>query len=148
MIDSPASDIPPAFWDGIDQFNQGEFYACHDTLEAIWMESAQTEKAFYQGVLQIAVALYHLGNLNWQGAVILLGEGIRRLTPYEPHYFGIDVERLVDDSVALLRSLQALGAEKIEAIAQALTLNDSVTLPSETLPTHLKCPVIVRVPDE
>ena len=148
MTDSPDSHIPATFWDGVDQFNCGEFYACHDTLEAIWMEAGQPEKTFYQGVLQIAVALYHLGNLNWQGTVMLLGEGVRRLTPYEPDYSGIQVERLVDDSVALLRSLQSLGAEKIEAIAQALTLIDSATLPSETLPTHLKCPVIVRVPDE
>jgi uncharacterized protein len=144
MTNSPASNIPAAFWDGIDQFNQGEFYACHDTLEAIWMEAPQPEKTFYQGVLQIAVALYHLGNLNWRGAVMLLGDGIRRLTPYEPDYSGINVERLVDDSVGLLRSLQESGPESVEAIAQTLQLSpdDSLGSLSATEPKH---PIIQRV---
>ena len=64
-------EMPSEFWEGIEQFNHQEFYACHDTLEALWMEADEPEKKFYQGILQIAVALYHLGNLNWRGAVIL-----------------------------------------------------------------------------
>ncbi|MGK7902131.1 MAG: DUF309 domain-containing protein, partial [Hormoscilla sp.] len=31
--------LPSAFWQGIEQFNQQEFYACHDTLEALWIEA-------------------------------------------------------------------------------------------------------------
>jgi len=69
---------------GITQFNQQDFYGCHDTLEAIWLEAIAPEKNFYQGILQIAVGCYHLGNDNWRGAVILLGEGIRRLADYSP----------------------------------------------------------------
>jgi len=61
-------------WRGIQQFNQQEFYACHDTLEELWMEAVEPKKQFYQGILQISVACYHLNNLNWRGAVILLGE--------------------------------------------------------------------------
>ena len=75
-----------AFGQGIDEFNRQQFYACHDTLEALWMESAEPEKTFYQGILQIAVACYHLENNNWRGAVILLGEGVRRLQHYQPDY--------------------------------------------------------------
>jgi len=56
-----------AFGQGIDEFNRQQFYACHDTLEALWMESAEPEKTFYQGILQIAVACYHLENNNWRG---------------------------------------------------------------------------------
>ncbi|MEY3826619.1 MAG: hypothetical protein RLZZ148_1435, partial [Cyanobacteriota bacterium] len=44
-----------AFWQGVSEFNLGEFYACHDTLEALWMESSEPTKSFYQGILQIAV---------------------------------------------------------------------------------------------
>jgi hypothetical protein len=68
--------LPPEFWQGVEQFNQRQFYACHDTLEAIWIEAGEPDKKFYQGVLQVAVGLYHLGNDNWRGAVILLGEGV------------------------------------------------------------------------
>jgi predicted metal-dependent hydrolase len=109
MIQDDLAAIPPEFWQGVSQFNQGDFYACHDTLEALWMEAAQAEKQFYQGVLQIAVALYHLGNQNWRGSVTLLGEGLRRLSPYPAVYFGIDVDALIDQSATLLRSLQESG---------------------------------------
>ena len=107
------TDLPEAFWQGVDQFNQGQFYACHDTLEALWMEASDPPKSFYQGILQIAVACYHLGNQNWRGAVILLGEGIRRLQPYEPDYAQIDVGLLVATSTQLLTNLQHSGPEQI-----------------------------------
>jgi uncharacterized protein len=106
-------EMPIEFWEGIAQFNNQEFYACHDTLEALWMEAGEPEKKFYQGILQIAVAFYHLGNQNWRGAVILLGEGINRLSYYQPIYGGIDVEELVGESAKLLSILQQAGPEKI-----------------------------------
>jgi predicted metal-dependent hydrolase len=42
--------LPLAFWQGVEEFNQQEFYACHDTLELIWMEAEESERNFYQGV--------------------------------------------------------------------------------------------------
>ncbi|MBD2103828.1 DUF309 domain-containing protein [Leptolyngbya sp. FACHB-261] len=104
-------DVAPAFWQGVEQFNQGEFYACHDTLEALWMEAIEPPRSFYQGVLQLAVACYHLGNQNWRGAVVLLGEGISRLRRYPDDYGGIDVDALLISSSALLTELQRLGPE-------------------------------------
>ncbi|PLZ06329.1 DUF309 domain-containing protein [Fischerella thermalis] len=104
---------PQQFWQGVEQFNTREFYACHDTLEALWMEATEPEKTFYQGILQIAVALYHLGNHNWRGAAILLGEGSNRLRRYPSVYGGIDVDELLEQSAALLRTLQQTEPEKL-----------------------------------
>ncbi|HYW20465.1 MAG TPA: DUF309 domain-containing protein [Nodularia sp. (in: cyanobacteria)] len=118
--------IPPEFWLGVEQFNSGQFYACHDTLEALWIEASEPEKTFYQGVLQIAVALYHLGNANWRGAVILLGEGSNRLRRYPSVYSSIDVDELLSQSAALLSALQQMGAEKFSAG----NLSDTQALPS------------------
>ncbi|MEO0869736.1 MAG: DUF309 domain-containing protein, partial [Cyanobacteria bacterium J06642_11] len=98
---------PPEFWVGVAQFNQGEYYECHDTLEAIWMEAEQADRGFYQGILQIAVGLYHLTNLNWQGAAILLGEGSHRLNAYSDFHGGIDVIDLVDQATHWLMVLQS-----------------------------------------
>ena len=98
--------LPTEFWHGVEQFNQGQFYACHDTLEALWMEAIDPQKTFYQAILQIAVALYHLDNSNLRGACILLGEGTNKLKRYEASYAGIDVDELLYDSVALLTQLQ------------------------------------------
>lgn len=98
--------MPPEFWIGIEQFNQQEFYACHDTLEALWMEAMEPEKTFYQGILQIAVGFYHLGNQNRRGAIILLGEGMNRLRRYQPEFAELDVTRLLAESQTIQAKLQ------------------------------------------
>jgi uncharacterized protein len=128
--------IPSDFWQGVEQFNSGQFYACHDTLEALWIEASEPEKSFYQGVLQIAVALYHLSNRNWTGAVILLGEGSNRLRRYPSTYSGIDVDQLLYQSAALLSALQKAGAEKITA--GNLGEDDALTLPKILLVNESK----------
>lgn len=102
---------------GIAEFNTEQFYACHDTLEAVWMDA---EKPFYQGILQIAVAFYHLGNLNWRGGAILLGEGLGRLLKFEPSHEGVDVEALVDEAVEWLALVQAAGPEGVAAMMAEL----------------------------
>ncbi|MBD1889101.1 DUF309 domain-containing protein [Coleofasciculus sp. FACHB-SPT9] len=128
-------EIPSEFWQGIEEFNQHEFYACHDTLEALWMEASEPEKRFYQGVLQIAVGCYHLGNLNWRGAVILLGEGMRRLEAYEPAYSGIDVTELREQSAELLTALQQAGAENVVDFVEQMQQDENAS----------KLPKIVRI---
>ncbi len=116
------AEVPDEFWLGVEQFNRQEFYACHDTLEAIWLETFGPNKQFYQGILQIAVACYHLGNRNWRGAVMLLGDGIRRLREYQPTYEGVDVSELINESWQLLQALQESEPESIvEFVAQLET---------------------------
>jgi uncharacterized protein len=97
------------FWDGVEQFNRGEFYACHDTLEAIWMEASEPERKFYQGILQMAVACYHLGENNHRGAMILLGEGMNRLGAYSDDESRIALTQLLAQGQTLLRQLQTLS---------------------------------------
>ena len=104
----------------IVEFNQREFYACHDTLEEIWMDSVEPDKTFYQGILQVAVGCYHLGNSNWRGAVILLGEGLRKLMEYEPDYLDVDVSQLTSDSHNLLVALQGIEPDSVTQFYQQL----------------------------
>lgn len=138
---------PDEFWQGVEQFNQQEFYACHDTLEALWMEALEPQKQFYQGVLQIAVACYHLGNLNWRGAVVLLGEGIRRLSngEYQPVYEGIDVTGLLTQSVQLLKALQQSGQEQVADFVKQLTSAENNSAESLSRKAACRLPTIVRV---
>jgi predicted metal-dependent hydrolase len=98
--------VDQAFEEAIAQFNSGDYYACHDTLESIWNDAWQSDRAFYQGILQIAVGLYHLKSQNWHGAAILLGEGTSRLPVYLPDYQSIDVEALLTDSLLILQKVQ------------------------------------------
>jgi predicted metal-dependent hydrolase len=105
--------LPQEFWQGVEQFNSEQFYACHDTLEALWIEATEPEKTLYQGILQIAVALYHLGNGNLRGAMILLGEGTNRLRRYPDNECGIEVDKLLIESVEFLKTLQQADVQKI-----------------------------------
>ncbi len=110
----------PEFSQGIEEFNQQQFYACHDTLEAIWVDAPEMDKRFYQGILQVAVGCYHLSNDNLRGAIILLGEAVRRLYDYQPDYEGINVEQLLDQSINLLQALQQLDPAHTNIFFQQL----------------------------
>ncbi|WP_448381490.1 DUF309 domain-containing protein [Gloeomargarita sp.] len=97
---------PPEFLHAIALFNQGEYYACHDTLEALWMEATEPKRTLYQGLLQIAVAGYHLNNGNRRGAMLLLGEGLSRLRRCQEWPPGWDFAGLIRQGQALLERLQ------------------------------------------
>jgi uncharacterized protein len=122
------SEFPAGWLQGVDEFNRQEYYACHDTLEALWMDAAIPDKNFYQGVLQIAVGCYHLHNLNLRGAIILLGEGIGRLSYYQPVYEGIDVSKAIRDSSNLLQTLQSIDPNKVIDFVTSLQ-TDRMPLP-------------------
>jgi predicted metal-dependent hydrolase len=78
--------------------------------------------------LQIAVACYHLHNHNWQGAAILLGEGMGRLRYYQPVYGEIDVSELLQQSNNLLQLLQTVGSEGVVDFVERLR-QDPTPLP-------------------
>ena len=117
--------LPPEFWQGVEQFNQGEFYACHDTFEALWTEAHEPDRTFYQGLLQIAVGLYHLSNHNWQGAATLLGEANGRLRPYDEDYGGVNLNPVREQAKAIWLLLHSEGKERVGAIAQSLGLGEN-----------------------
>jgi len=118
---------PNSLWKAVEEFNQQEFYCCHDTLEALWMEASEPQKTFYQGILQIAVACYHMSNNNWRGAVILLGEGIHKLVQYEPDYLGIDISSFTESSYQILIALQQTNPQEAQKFyEQLITTGDNI----------------------
>ena len=98
---------------GIEEFNRGEFYECHEYLEEAWMQEPRRVRFLYQGILQVGVGFYHLQNGNWRGATGVLRNGIERLREFEPKTLGIDVARLVRESEACLEELEELGRERV-----------------------------------
>jgi uncharacterized protein len=105
-------DPPPAgLRQGIEMYNRGEFYECHEVLEDAWRAEPDEVRRLYQGVLQIGVAFHHLGSGNWRGAVGLLSRGIRNVKPFRPRCMGIDTEVLIRDAQRCLDSLQQLGSD-------------------------------------
>src|SRR5215204_5323954 len=76
-------EIPELVLKGIEEFNKGEFYECHEYLEEAWMQEPRRVRFLYQGILQVGVGFYHQQNGNWRGATGLLRNGTARLREFE-----------------------------------------------------------------
>jgi predicted metal-dependent hydrolase len=108
--DEPPS---PALLEAIAQFNRGEFFEQHETLERLWRAERRDIRFLYQGILQIGVAFHHLRKLNHHGTVYMLTRGPRYLAPFAPRCQGVDVQRLLNDAGAALREVQRLGPTRL-----------------------------------
>jgi uncharacterized protein len=107
------AEVPELVLKGMDEFNKGEFYECHEYLEEAWMQEPGRVRFLYQGILQVGVGFYHLKNGNWRGATGLLRNGTARLKEFEPETLGIDVARLVRECERCLRELEELGRDRV-----------------------------------
>jgi uncharacterized protein len=102
---------------GIAEFNAGAWFACHETVEDLWVGEQGEARHLFQGVLQVAVGLHHWREGNYQGAVLLLRKGpglLRRVTPVCQ---GVDVAGLIDDVERFRERLEALGPERMAEAA-------------------------------
>ncbi len=104
---------PPGLLAGIELFNQREFFDCHEILEDIWRADRDPVRLLYQGILQIGVGFYHLGNGNWRGAVALMTRGIDKVERFGTRCMGVETAKLVDESWRCLSLLYRLGPERI-----------------------------------
>jgi uncharacterized protein len=101
----------------IEKFNAGEYYECHDLLEEIWMEDKSNK--FLQGLLQMAVGLYHFSGGNVKGARLMFANARKYLARYVPRYWDLDVDavlRFLDDCTAALPHADAIPYTEAKAI--------------------------------
>jgi uncharacterized protein len=104
----------PRFLKGIEEFNQGLFFECHETLEEIWLEENGEERRFYQGIIQIAAGYFKLQQGVPAGAIKLWHSGLEKLEPYRPVYLGINVDAFVNavkENLIELEAVQRKGEE-------------------------------------
>src|ERR1700738_4569880 len=106
LCDGPA---PELLFRGIEQFNRGEFFEQHETLEILWRAEADDVRYLYQGILLVGVGLYHLRRGNPRGAVAKLETASRFLQWFTPVCQGVDVAALISDADHTRASITALG---------------------------------------
>lgn len=104
---------PPNLIEGIAQFNRGEYFEQHETLELLWRAERRDVRRLYQGILQIGVAFHHLRRRNHHGTVYMLTRGAGYLTPFAPRCQGVNVERLLKDAAAALAEVERLGPQRL-----------------------------------
>jgi len=88
------TEYDPMYLKGIAYFNECEFFEAHEAWEDLWTEYQGPSRKFYQGLIQVAVALHHFGNGNIRGARKLYHSSRNYLSNYGPHHEGIDIEAL------------------------------------------------------
>lgn len=100
--------MTPKLREAIEQFNRGEYFEQHETLEALWRDEPGEVRRLYQGILQIGVAFHHLRRGNLTGARRLLGRGLAAIEPFQFTCHTIDVADLVAASRRALTAIEAL----------------------------------------
>lgn len=109
---SPSGELLQAF----GEFNRGDWFDCHETLEDLWVGSEGEIRSFYQGVLQIAVALHHWQQGNFGGAVSLLTGGIGYLRQVRPVCQRIEVATMIGEAERCHAELLRLGREQMAGL--------------------------------
>ena len=86
---------PEEYLRGIELFNQGDYFECHEVLEDIWMVSCGQEKLFYQGIIMAAVAFYHYELGRFGAARVMCQKAKDRLQQVPEIFMSLDVKGFV-----------------------------------------------------
>ncbi len=112
--------LPHALRRGVEEFNRAYFFEAHETLEDLWRETSGPLRLFYQGLIQLAVGLYHLSNGNRRGALNLLGKGLDKLAAFQPACQSIDVDALCREARAWLDRVRQAGEGELTIAPEEL----------------------------
>ena len=121
------SSVYPAGWDeplpelarvGIEQFNHGEYFEQHESLETAWRAEPRAIRELYQGILQVGVAFLQIERGNWAGAVKMFRRGLPRLERLPPVCQGVQVRALLQAAEAIQREILVLGPERLAEFDQ------------------------------
>jgi uncharacterized protein len=114
---------------GVRQFNEGFFFECHDTLEEMWAGLRGPSRDFFQALIQVAVAFYHLTGENRAGAQSMLSRALKRFQKYPDRYAGFDLgahrtelrewQARLEEGAPLSADLAALPKWRFEGLSPA-----------------------------
>jgi predicted metal-dependent hydrolase len=110
MLNATRTGIPAEVLRGVVLFEAGLYFACHEYFETLWGRIEDVASDFYQGLIQVAVALQHVQSGNVRGALILCHDGMRRLQRYPDVYKGLDLAAFLQQLATLQQDLAQHGA--------------------------------------
>ena len=97
---------------GIRLFNREKFFEAHEAWEEIWHRAHEVDRRFLQGLIQAAAFLLKVQQDNVNGSKLLYGRTIDKLKAYRPGYWGLKVDRLLQELSQVREGLE--GGEKPE----------------------------------
>ena len=105
--DGRSPEPPPELRRAIEQFNRGEFWECHETLEDIWRETPYPFRLFFHAIIKASVGFHHLSAHNRHGARVKLRDGVELLALFQPKWMGVSTDRLLADANEWLSLVEA-----------------------------------------
>jgi CheY-like chemotaxis protein len=105
---------------GLEEFNQGEYFEAHESLEAAWNEDQTPGRDLYRAILQVAVAYLQIERSNFNGAVKMFFRMRQWIDPLPGICRGVDIARLRTDAEQVRMALMAGGPENIHAFDRSL----------------------------
>jgi uncharacterized protein len=81
----------------IEYFNKEKYMSAQTTLDEIWLDEKGSDKDFYGGLIQVAVAMYHLTNENPKGAKKVYEKARSMLSPYGSNHHGVNLGKLLTE---------------------------------------------------
>ena len=119
--EDPCSEpLPEGVLRGIDEFNAGQYFEQHETLELVWRAELRPIRDLYRGVLQIGVGCLQVERGNAIGALKMIDRAAKWLQPFRPACQGIDVDRLLMDAARLRAEIERRGADHTDRIDRRL----------------------------
>jgi len=113
----PPDTYDPLYLQGIELFNEYEFFEAHETWEELWTEYRGEGRKFYQGMIQVAVALQHFTNGNLRGAKKVYATSRNYLQAYPAVYEGLNLETFLADYQRCFQAMhqsESAGRPKVE----------------------------------
>ena len=105
---------------GIELYNGGSYFEAHEAWEEVWLDAENSEREFYQGLIQITAAFVHVMRNEYPGSVRLLDAGISKLARYGVRKEGIDLASFVDGARKARESLLGLGEKRLREFDRGL----------------------------
>lgn len=100
---------------GIDLFNQGYWWECHEVLEGLWFAAGRRTPVGHalQAVIQCAAAHLKMTARHPLGAGRLYAHSLRHLAQSESAILGLDLDAMLQDTHAFLNRQSASGAQLV-----------------------------------
>ena len=98
---------------GLEEFNRGEYFEAHESLEEAWKDDPTPGRELYRAVLQVAVAYFQIKRGNYKGAAKMFLRLRQWIEPLPDECRGVDIAQLRYSAAEVHQALLALGPERI-----------------------------------
>jgi len=102
--------VDERFHRACEHFDKQEYFEAHEVWEDLWNEAHGARHAFLQCLIQVAVALHHGRNGNWNGATKLCASALGYLEKGRSESEPVAVDKLKDHVLDLALVIQKLAA--------------------------------------